>query len=273
LDDEGVTDPTLLSREHLQRWQDSLIDVVGPKSQSVYVGAIRGLLRWAGREDRVAPGLADWLEPVEVPDHEPLVLEPEQLRAVVTKYSHPYGDLVYFRDRALFWFLVTGAARISEALQLDRRQIDQRRWVVRQKGGGEKALVISALARQWLEQYLQVRGRDEEPALWIHVGQKIGRRRLQRQEANRIWKRLCSDLGILPFTSRYLRGTSATELNELDNTAIDVAHHLGHRGLATVMKYAKLRDRRRQNMVDGLDQLVPPPPPARRGHHRRSRKK
>lgn len=271
LEDEGIDEPNLLTRQALDRWQDLLGRQVGAKSQSVYATAVRGLLRWGAREDRLPPGLADFVEVVEVPDHEPLVLEPDQLQAIVTRYRGARGDLEYFRDRALFWFLVTSSARISEALRLDLADLDRRRWVVVQKGGGQKTLIISALARQWLEQYLKVRGRDAEPALWLYLGPVVGRRRLSRSDANRIWKRLSGELGIARFTSRWLRGTSATELNELDATAIDVAHHLGHRNLATVMKYTKLRERRRQAMVDRLDQLVPPSPPATVAARRRRR--
>jgi len=129
--------------------------------------------------------------------------------------------------------------------------------------------VISTRARAWLSQYLAARGKDGEPALWIYEGPLTGRRRLTRTDVNRIWRRLSAELGIPPFTSRWLRGTSATELNALGNTAIDVAHHLGHKNLVTILKYAKLRDGRRQTMVDGLDEVLPPAPvapvrPARR---------
>jgi site-specific recombinase XerD len=271
LEDEGIDDPNLLDRQVLDHWQDTLVSLRA-KTHSVYAGAIRGLLRWAAREGRVQPGLADWIEAPQVPHHEPLVLEREQLDAVAARFqATPWGDLKYLRDRALFWFLVTSSARISEVLRLDLAEVDQRRWVVVQKGGGEKTLVISTVARAWLAQYLAARGKDREPALWIYVGSVAGRRRrLTRSDANRIWQRLAVELGIPRFTSRYLRGTSATELNELQNTPIDVAHHLGHRNLATVLKYAKLRERRRQAMVDGLDQLLPPLPaaPVRRGRPR-----
>lgn len=258
LEAEDVAAGDQLDRFHLQRWQDSLVDAVGAKSQSVYATAVRGWLRWAGREGHVTPGLAEWVELVDVPHHDPLVLEPEQLGAVVDRYRRPRGDLAYLRDRALFWFMITSSARISEVLSLDRRQLDRRRWVVVQKGGGQKALVISRIARQWLDQYLSARGRDDEPALWVYEGPRVGRRRLRRAQANAIWRRLCAELGIEPFTNRWLRGTSATELNELNATAVDIAHHLGHANLATVHKYADVRGRRRQEMVDGLDQLVSP---------------
>lgn len=272
LEDAGVAAPDQLDRGHLQRWQDSLIGRVSPKSQSLYATAIRGILRWGAREGRLPPGLADWIEVVDVPQSEPLVLEREQLDAVMERFQGPKGDLQYLRDRALFWFLVTSSARISEVLRLDLDQVDRRRWIVVQKGGSEKTLIISTVARAWLAAYLQARGKDAEPALWIYVGPIVGRRRLTRTDANRIWKRICRELGIPAFTSRWLRGTSATELDQLGNTPIAVAKHLGHRDLASVMKYVELREKRRQSMVDGLDQLVPPAPPAsapaRRGRHR-----
>lgn len=272
LEDEGIDAPEALDRQALDRWQDSLLARgVTEKTQSLYAGAVRGLLRWGGREGRIAAGLDYWIESPEVPEHEPLALERDQLQAVAERFQgQPHGDLEWLRDRALFWFLLTSAARISEVLRMDLVDVDRRRWVVVQKGGGQKTLVISTVARAWLQQYLLARGKDAEPALWIHLGPMVGRRRLKPRDANRIWARVCRELGLPKFTSRWLRGTSATELNELGNTPIDSAHHLGHVGLGSIMKYAKLRTARRQAMVDGLDELLPPPPPlpVRRGRPR-----
>lgn len=282
LEMEGIAEPHLLDRQVLDHWQDVLvhglslwdqvlIPPVSARTHSTYAGAIRGLLRWGAREGVLRPGLADWIESPQVPETDPHVLERDQLNAVLDRYREPLGDLRYLRDRALFWFLVTSSARITEALRLDLRQLDRRRWVVVQKGGSEKAIVISTMARAWLEQYLRVRGRDSEPALWIYEGPLAGRRRLTREDTNEIWKRLCRELGIAKFTNRWLRGTSATELDEAKNTAIDIAHHLGHRNLKTILRYTMLREPKRQAMVDGLDQLLPPPPaptPVGRGRPR-----
>src|SRR2546423_3427802 len=98
LEEQGVTHPQALTRHHLQEWQDSLAGKVGPKSQSIYATAVRGLMRWGGREERGQPGLADWLEGPQGPEHEPPVLEPAQLRAGVGRFPYPQRGHALFPD-------------------------------------------------------------------------------------------------------------------------------------------------------------------------------
>lgn len=258
LEAEAVQEAADLVPPLLHRWQDSLAGYE-PHSRSVAASCLRGILRWAAREQLgVQPGLWEHVDPVEVPEDLPRALEPAALRAILEHYAAPRRDLAYMRDRALFLVLLTTGCRISEALQVDVQQL-QGRIVVRQKGGRQHLIVMSARAREWVSQYLRVRGRDDERALWIRPGPR-GRHRLRREEANATWRQLAERLRIPAFSAHALRHTGATELLEHGATEVDVAQHLGHRGLGTVHRYAKLRAERRQELVDRLDDLVPPAP-------------
>ena len=255
LEDEDVSGPELLTREVLHRWQDRLRVRLGPASQQVAVSAARSLLKWVDREE-LAPraGLWAWLDSPHVPESLPRALEPAELAAILTHYSRA-RDLAGLRDRALFWFLCTSGARISEGLQVDVGQLSGR-MVVRQKGGDQHVLVMSERARQWVMDYLRARGPDGQPALWIHIGRR-GRRRLRADQANVIWDQLALELRVTPFTNHALRHTMVTELAEHEVGDDDIRQQAGWASPAMMARYRKLRDTRRQAIVDRLDDLVP----------------
>lgn len=272
--EQGVGDIEGLDRAALQGWQETLRVRLSPASQQVAVGTVRSLLRWADREQRTArSGLGEWLELPKVPTRLPRPLDPETLRLVLRhytlvkatpdgKYGRRIAVLEQLRDRALFRFLVTSGARISEALQVDVTDVGAGRILVRQKGGAEQLLVPSSGTRAWIAEYVRARGRDGEPALWVFV-RGPRRRRLSAREVNAIWRQLAGHLEVPAFTSHQLRHTAATELLERGATEVDVQQQLGHAGLATVHKYVKVRRERRQRLADLLDDLVPDVPETR----------
>lgn len=275
LEEERAESPEDLTRDLLERWQDGLRDHLLPASQQVAVHSVRALLKWADLEEvSVHAGLWARLETPAIPERLPRALEPRELRAILEHYSVPRSDLIWLRDRALFVFLLTSGSRIAEALQVDRDEVTGP-MVVLQKGGRQHRLVISARSRQWLGDYLRERGRDREPALWIHVGQR-GRFRLRDDQVNEVWTQLAAELRIRRFTSHALRHSAATELGELGVGDQDVAKHLGWRSPAQLVRYQELRDTRRQAFVDRLDDLIPEAPapdpqPRRRRRRRRYR--
>jgi len=261
-----------ISVGQLRAWQDSLAEL-RPASRLVAANAVRSLLRWAARERLgselgIEPGLWEWVELPTVPERLPRALDPETLRRLLRWFAARRRDLGWQRDRALFLFLLTSSLRVSEALSLRRDQVERRQIVVTQKGGGEQQVVVSARTREWVTDYLRVRGRDSVPALWVAVHSDGSRAALTAGTANRIWRRHARRLGVEPWTCHVLRHTGATELLEHGATELDVARHLGHRGLATVQRYAAVRLARRQELVDRLDDLVPTLPPV--GSRRRA---
>lgn len=274
LNEEGIVDPELLTRGVLQRWQDRLSVRLQPASCQVAAAAGRSLLKWSDREEVSArSGLWSWLDTPHVPEREPRALEPAELTAILTAYAAPSRNLEHMRDRALFWFLTTTGARISEALQVDVADVHGGRMVVRQKGGNQHRLVMSERARIWVLEYLRCRGRDQEDALWVHIGAR-GRHRLRAGQVNTTWAALAVDLGIPPFTSHALRHTGVTELGARDDVSDDdIVKHVGWRSAAMMPRYRLLRDGRHQQVVDRLDDLVPAPapPPATRRRRRRYR--
>lgn len=274
LDGARIAAPGDLVIAQLQAWQDDLVArPLAQHTQAVHTNAIRGLLRWAAREGLgITPGLWEHVDVVRIPKSQPRALEPEDLALILARYAPPGGPLRRLRDRALFWFLCTTGSRIAAALSLQRDQV-RGPLTIRQKGGSQHTLVPSATARGWLQQYLDARGRDEQPALWIWEGRR-GRRPLTAELANEIWRGLSAELRIPHFTNHCLRHTSATELGELGLSDTEVANQLGWASNAMAMRYREVRQGRRVQLVNRLDDLIPslpPDPPAKPGPRRRRR--
>lgn len=261
LDHCRVPGPEHLIPAVLQSWQDDMLERdLAPASRAVWTTAVRGLLRWAARDRLgVAPMLWEHLETPGRQETVPRALAPDHLARIMDHYVRIERGLHPLRDRALFLFLLTTGSRIGAALSLNRDQLGEEQLVVVQKGGSEHVLMPSATSRAWIQTYLRARGRDEQPALWMRVG-AMGRHRLTQGKANVIWAELCRELRIPPFTNHALRHTAATELGARGISDTELARHLGWRSNAMAMRYRQLREERRQELVDQLDDLVPAVP-------------
>lgn len=258
LTDQGIASGDGLTRHHLRTWQDSLL-CHSPATQQLAGTAVRGLLRWAAREGALAPLLWDQVDGVRVPPGLPRPLSEPAIRSILGHLAKPTRDLARLRARALFLFLLTSGARISEALQLDRAQL-RGDLIVRGKGGAEKRLRMSPLARTWIEQYLRARGRDGSPALWITLRPPAQRQRLGPEGAQEIWLRLARELGLPRWTNHQIRHSAGTVLFDAGASELEVAEVLGHRNLAMIRRYVQVREGRLDATIARLDELVPPEP-------------
>lgn len=266
---QHVLQPDALTRFHIEGWQDLVrVRSRSPRTAMGAATALKGLLRYAELERHelgLRPGLVWRVVMPKAPEYLPRPLERDDVQTVLRYFARPTRDLVFLRDRALFATLLTSGARISEALQMRVDQVARRgAIVVMQKGSREKRLVISETARTWIEQYLRVRGPDREPALWIREtgpGIARGRRRapISQDAVNMRWSALAEQLGIPHFTSHQLRHTAGTELLDQGARDVEVASVLGHANLNMIARYALVRETRRQQLVDGLDALMPAP--------------
>src|SRR5207245_8424966 len=73
-------------------------------------------------------------------------------------------NLHELRDRALFFYVKSTAARVGEILQAKRDNFE--RQLVRQKGGGQKSLIVPPGVARMVRDYLRART-DKEEGLWL----------------------------------------------------------------------------------------------------------
>ena len=156
------------------------------------------------------------------------------------------------RDRALFATIYHYGLRASEATLLRLEDVDlarRRIFVHRLKGGhsGERPLFKStARALRKYQEDRQLTG----PALF--TGRQGG---LTRERIHQLFKRYAQKAGLpSSFTVRCLRHSIATHLLEAGQGIEFVQDHLGHVNIQNTLIYARLTDRRREEVYRQLEE-------------------
>jgi integrase/recombinase XerD len=148
--------------------------------------------------------------------------------------THTFAGL---RDRALIGILYTSGMRISEALSLDRDQIDWEKQEARIIGKGNKSrkVYFTEEALRWLLDYL-VHRHDDHSALFII--QSDSPQRLGSQGTWRRFHRYAQRAGLgKRVYPHMLRHTMATTLLANGCPIGHIKALLGHEHLATTCKY------------------------------------
>jgi site-specific recombinase XerD len=156
------------------------------------------------------------------------------------------------RDRALFTTIYHYGLRVSEATLLCLEDVNlarRRIHIHRLKGGhgGERPLFRNTTGA--LKAYLDVR-LPTGPALFTGRQGNLNRRRIEQ-----LFKRYAREAGLPPsFTVRCLRHSIATHLLEAGMGIEFVQDHLGHVNIQNTLIYARLTDRRREEVYRQLEE-------------------
>lgn len=140
------------------------------------------------------------------------------------------------RMRMLCHVLLATGMRISEALSLDRKDIDWERKESAIIGKGNKRRVVHYTDEclRWLKFYLSKRA-DEHPALFITSGEP---KRLQRYDLSKQFRRYAKAAGINKKVSPHIfRHTFATQLINNGCPPHILQKLLGHSDIKTTLKY------------------------------------
>lgn len=257
LEREAIAAADQLTGQHLELWQDFRAGEVVPKTQQVSAAAVRGALRWAAtQEPPLCPPIL-WLR-VTTPRTAILLPRPipqadlGKLLAAIAPVEPQ--DLVRLRTRALFLVILSSGARISEALSLDRDQLQGRTATVTQKGGSQTLLVISKAAEAAIAHYLEARSDTGRALFGLHRFRRPeDATRLGHQGAQWQWTYLCEMLGIRRFTSHQIRHTCATELLRQHVDSLVIGKHMGHRSPGSIAGYAEVGLDARHEMLEVMD--------------------
>lgn len=156
------------------------------------------------------------------------------------------------RDRALFATIYHYGLRVSEATLLQLEDVDPERGRIiihrlKHGQGGERPLFSNTA--QLLEAYLPVR---------LPTGSALftGRQgALKRQRIQQLFRQYTRQAGLdAQFTVHSLRHSIAMHLLEAGQGIEYVQDHLGHVNIQNTLIYAKLTDRRRQEIFKQLEQ-------------------
>jgi integrase/recombinase XerD len=247
LAEQGVDDPRAIGEQHVTaflrslREGDALHAALSASSAARAVVAVRGLHRFLHREGLAAADPAGAVRPPTPPRRLPKAISLEHIEKLLAAAAAE-GTPLALRDRALLEVLYGTGARISEAVGLDRDDIDLEAGSVLLRGKGRKQRIVpvGSYARQAVEAYL-VRARPQlaatgpaTPALFLNA--RGGR--LSRQSAwtvlHTVAGRARLDAHVSPHT---LRHAFATHLLDRGADVRVVQELLGHASVTTTQIY------------------------------------
>jgi integrase/recombinase XerD len=197
--------------------------------------------RFAFREGLVPADVAVDVHPPSPPKRLPKALSVEEVLRLLEVFPAD-GDPRYLRDRALLELLYSTGARISEAVGLDRDDIDvpARTVLLRGKGDKQRLVPVGRPALAALDAYL-VRGRPTFaargrgiPAVFLNARGA----RLSRQSAWAVLREAADRCEIAAAVSPHtLRHSFATHLLEGGADVRVVQELLGHASVTTTQVY------------------------------------
>jgi integrase/recombinase XerD len=201
----------------------------------------RGLHRFAFREGLVPTDVAVDVHPPRPPKRLPKALDVGDVLRLLEIFPTDGGPRC-LRDRALLELLYSTGARISEAVGLDRDDIDvpARTVLLRGKGGKQRLVPVGRPALAALDAYL-VRGRPTfaargrgTPAVFLNARGA----RLSRQSAWAVLREAAARSEIAAAVSPHtLRHSFATHLLEGGADVRVVQELLGHASVTTTQVY------------------------------------
>jgi integrase/recombinase XerD len=204
------------------------------------LAAVRGLHRFAARDGLVAEDVAREVAPPPVPLRLPRALTIDQVDQLL---AGCVGDgPAPLRDRALLELLYSTGARISEAVGIDRDDLDaeHRTVLLRGKGGKQRIVPVGRPALRAVDDYL-VRGRPALAArgrgtLAVFLNARGGR--LSRQSAWHVLRGAAESSGVVAAVSPHtLRHCFATHLLAGGADVRVVQELLGHASVTTTQVY------------------------------------
>jgi integrase/recombinase XerD len=247
LDSLGVAGLAEVREEHVNGFLAALRDGTGghrPLASSSAARALvaaRGLHRFAMWEGLVPTDVAADVHPPSPPKRLPKALGVHEVLRLLEVFSADAGPRA-LRDRALLEMLYSTGARISEAVGLDRDDIDApaRTVLLRGKGGKQRLVPVGRPALGALDAYL-VRGRPALaargrgiPAVFLNARGA----RLSRQSAWAVLQEAAARTGITAAVSPHtLRHSFATHLLEGGADVRVVQELLGHASVTTTQVY------------------------------------
>jgi integrase/recombinase XerD len=264
----GVAGLATVGEEQVTGFLAALRDGTGehrplaPSSAARALVAARGLHRFAFREGLVATDVAVGVHPPSPPKRLPKALGLDDVLRLLEVFPADGGPRC-LRDRALLEFLYSTGARISEAVGLDRDDVDApaRTVLLRGKGGKQRLVPVGRPALAALDAYL-VRGRPTlsergrgNSAVFLNARGA----RLSRQSAWAVLREAAARTEIAAAVSPHtLRHSFATHLLEGGADVRVVQELLGHSSVTTTQVYTLVT-------VDNLREVYATAHPRARG--------
>jgi site-specific recombinase XerD len=169
--DHGMpTDPTVISREHIEEFIAQLLTRFKPATASNRYRALGTFFRWLVEEGEIPASPMAKMRPPAVPEEPPAVLSDSQLsRLLKTCEGTAFADR---RDMAIIMLLFDTGMRRGElgGLSVDDLDLDLNIARVLGKGSRPRACPFGKKTARALDRYLRARARHRDadrPELWL----------------------------------------------------------------------------------------------------------
>lgn len=166
-----VTDPTAITRRHLEAFIAHLLETRSAATASVRYRALQQFFAWCEDEDEITPNPMAKMRPPVVPEKTVAVLNETQAKALLaTCAGRDFRDR---RDQAILRIFLDTGMRLAEltGLTLEDVDLDDAVLFVQQgKGRRGRAAPMGAATTAALDRYLRTRARHRKadlPAVWL----------------------------------------------------------------------------------------------------------
>lgn len=161
------------------------------------------------------------------------------------------------RDLAIIALLLASGVRLSEAVNLDLKDINLKMMVidVTRKGGKRDSVNVASFAKPYLETYLSIRDKrykadKQDLALFLTEYRGVPNR-IDASSIEKMVAKYSQDFKIR-VTPHKLRHTLATRLYDATKSQVLVSHQLGHASTQVTDLYTHIVNDEQKNALDNL---------------------
>lgn len=161
------------------------------------------------------------------------------------------------RDLAIIALLLASGVRLSEAVNLDLKDLNLNMMVIEvtRKGGKRDAVNVASFAKPYLEEYLRIRkarykAEKQDTALFLTEYRGIPNR-IDASSVEKMVGKYSQDFKIR-VTPHKLRHTLATRLYDATKSQVLVSHQLGHASTQVTDLYTHIINDEQKNALDNL---------------------
>ena len=239
-------------RLHLNRFETKPSERLGKKTQNYHVIALRAFLKYLHKND-VKTLSAEKIELAKMSERTVDFLTQTEIDNLMNCVNT--SNKIGLRNRAILECLYSTGLRVSElcALNCDQVNLKTREFAVRGKGGKMRIVFLSEKAKEWINDYLNIR-QDNYSPLFISYSRRSKNkltldegesRRLQRDTIEAIVAKYRRLAGIVKkVTPHTLRHSFATSLLQNGADIRSVQEMLGHSSITTTQIYTHLTNKR-----------------------------
>ncbi len=196
--------------------------------------ALRAFLKYCNQDLNITTINPKSFRPMKIPKRQVVFLTKEEVNQLLDNLN--INDIRDLRMRALMELLLGTGMRITEALSLNRQDIDvvSKEMMIIGKGNKQRTIFLTDRALEWIQKYLAKR-KDTHEALFVTFGTV---ERLARFDLSKQFRFYANRAGIRKkVTPHVLRHTAATIMLQNGCDIRYIQELLGHADIQTTAQY------------------------------------